>query len=444
MAEWYYRDGEEQVGPINASLLKQLARSGKLIATDLVRPADVEKWYPAAKVAGLFETKSEGSSDAKDTTQTESPAKMSADKQSSVIDSAKPRLPIEEASAEPKIVNPMEKPVVYSFKAAEETDEVEEEPKPSKIKRILDSAGVVIDFAYQDSQLYVCTHTGLCVAWDFSQDRAIRVTQIDDEEKPKSIAVSKDGTHVLISSVKKGKSKKSSIHHWNLTSDDHPHLIHSGKTPITALNVTRSGFICWLADGHAYASRSKSELSPFKIGDSASALAIHPGSDLLSIAKLSTKIETWRVLEKERVSEIICQPKGADKKKRSTMTDLSISPNCEFAISSSGAGSEPMTLRLWNLKYRTLAFEFDISEHHAEPIRSIEFVDDERFLSSSKDAVSMWSVAPPRHYGPLATANGGKAFVDTEQNRLIALPVRPSKGDLDDRHQGLIVKPAFS
>ena len=453
MAEWYYRDGDQEVGPISASSLKQLARSGELNASDLVRPADVEKWYPAAKVAGLFKTTPDNVPGSTSSAEIQKPSTAKPQESSSANSTtqssnqglAKTFDPYVKASAEPKIVKPMEKPVVYSFMPDAEPDEVEEAQKPSKIKRILDSAGVVIDFAYHDSQLFVCTHTGLCVAWDFVQDRAIRVTQIDDDEMPKSIAVSRDGTHIVIASVTKGKkSQRSSIYHWNFKSDDHPHVIYSTKSPISNLNVTRSGFICWLSDGHAYASRSKSELSAFKIGALATALAVHRGSDLVSIANLSTKIETWNLLDNKLVSELSCQPHGADKKKRSSMTDLTISPNGTFAASSSGEVTEPVTLRLWNLKYQTLAFEFDISNHHLEPIRTIQFVDNERFVSASKDAISMWSIAPPKFYCPLGASNGGKAFVDTEQNRLIALPTRPSKGDHDSHHQGLIVKLAFT
>ena len=51
---WYYgRDGERH-GPVSASELQRLARSGSLARQDLVWKAGMDNWAPAATVDGLF------------------------------------------------------------------------------------------------------------------------------------------------------------------------------------------------------------------------------------------------------------------------------------------------------------------------------------------------------------------------------------------------------
>lgn len=54
--DWYYtKDKQTKVGPLSAARLKELARSGQLTPTDLVRRDGMPKWLPAGKVQGLFE-----------------------------------------------------------------------------------------------------------------------------------------------------------------------------------------------------------------------------------------------------------------------------------------------------------------------------------------------------------------------------------------------------
>lgn len=55
--EWFYtRDGKEKIGPLSSSALKGLARSGKLLPTDIVYKAGASHGKPAAKIKGLFDT----------------------------------------------------------------------------------------------------------------------------------------------------------------------------------------------------------------------------------------------------------------------------------------------------------------------------------------------------------------------------------------------------
>jgi hypothetical protein len=54
MTQWYYEVSGEQHGPISPSQLKQLATSGQLKPTDLVRHNGMQHWAPASNVIGLF------------------------------------------------------------------------------------------------------------------------------------------------------------------------------------------------------------------------------------------------------------------------------------------------------------------------------------------------------------------------------------------------------
>lgn len=52
--EWYYANGNEQIGPVSESVLKSLARSGELTAKDLVWNEGMAAWKPAGGIEGLF------------------------------------------------------------------------------------------------------------------------------------------------------------------------------------------------------------------------------------------------------------------------------------------------------------------------------------------------------------------------------------------------------
>lgn len=51
---WYYTQNGVKHGPVSAAELVELARSGKLQPTDLVRREGMEDWKPASHVKGLF------------------------------------------------------------------------------------------------------------------------------------------------------------------------------------------------------------------------------------------------------------------------------------------------------------------------------------------------------------------------------------------------------
>jgi GYF domain 2 len=53
--EWYYAKDNQQLGPIPASQLKQLATSGQLSPDDLVWKEGMAEWSPAGRVKGLFD-----------------------------------------------------------------------------------------------------------------------------------------------------------------------------------------------------------------------------------------------------------------------------------------------------------------------------------------------------------------------------------------------------
>lgn len=53
--DWFYtRDGKSKQGPVSASELRTLAKSGQLLPTDMVWREGLTKWIPASKVKDLF------------------------------------------------------------------------------------------------------------------------------------------------------------------------------------------------------------------------------------------------------------------------------------------------------------------------------------------------------------------------------------------------------
>lgn len=53
-AEWHYSKNGQKHGPVSASDLKNLAKSGDLLPTDLIWKEGMAKWKPASNVKGLF------------------------------------------------------------------------------------------------------------------------------------------------------------------------------------------------------------------------------------------------------------------------------------------------------------------------------------------------------------------------------------------------------
>jgi hypothetical protein len=55
-ATWYVtRDGKKLLGPYSSEQLKQLAASGKLKPTDMLRKGNAATWMPASRINGLFD-----------------------------------------------------------------------------------------------------------------------------------------------------------------------------------------------------------------------------------------------------------------------------------------------------------------------------------------------------------------------------------------------------
>jgi len=52
--EWHYTIGGKQAGPVPSAELKQLASTGRLSQTDMVRKEGMPDWVPAGKLKGLF------------------------------------------------------------------------------------------------------------------------------------------------------------------------------------------------------------------------------------------------------------------------------------------------------------------------------------------------------------------------------------------------------
>lgn len=53
-AEWHYSKEGQQHGPVSASVLKNLVKSGDLLPTDLIWKEGMAEWKPASNVKGLF------------------------------------------------------------------------------------------------------------------------------------------------------------------------------------------------------------------------------------------------------------------------------------------------------------------------------------------------------------------------------------------------------
>jgi hypothetical protein len=56
MADWFYSQGGQQLGPVDIASLQQLAASGQLKPGDLVWTQGMPAWQPSAQVAGIFQT----------------------------------------------------------------------------------------------------------------------------------------------------------------------------------------------------------------------------------------------------------------------------------------------------------------------------------------------------------------------------------------------------
>jgi hypothetical protein len=56
---WYYAQNGQQAGPVSASQLQQLARSGQIQASDLVWKEGLPQWVQAKAIKGLFPAQAE-------------------------------------------------------------------------------------------------------------------------------------------------------------------------------------------------------------------------------------------------------------------------------------------------------------------------------------------------------------------------------------------------
>jgi len=54
MTQWYYRDGEQERGPVDNATLKRLARKGTLTPNTLLRKAKSKEWRRVGKAPALF------------------------------------------------------------------------------------------------------------------------------------------------------------------------------------------------------------------------------------------------------------------------------------------------------------------------------------------------------------------------------------------------------
>jgi hypothetical protein len=63
MAEWYYAQNDEQLGPVTGAALKEMAVQGRLRRDDLIWREGMPRWAPAHKVRGLFPEESGARSD---------------------------------------------------------------------------------------------------------------------------------------------------------------------------------------------------------------------------------------------------------------------------------------------------------------------------------------------------------------------------------------------
>lgn len=58
-AQWYYAQGDKQIGPVTSAQIRQLAGAGVLGQEDLVWREGMEEWIPAQGIKGLFKTESQ-------------------------------------------------------------------------------------------------------------------------------------------------------------------------------------------------------------------------------------------------------------------------------------------------------------------------------------------------------------------------------------------------
>ena len=63
MAEWYYTQDNQQLGPISWDELRQKASSGLLQSSDMIWKEGMVDWLKAGKKDGLFASRSEGGGD---------------------------------------------------------------------------------------------------------------------------------------------------------------------------------------------------------------------------------------------------------------------------------------------------------------------------------------------------------------------------------------------
>jgi len=54
MTEWYIRIDGEEIGPMDAKRLKNLADTGRISRATLIRTGNNDRWVSAANVKGLF------------------------------------------------------------------------------------------------------------------------------------------------------------------------------------------------------------------------------------------------------------------------------------------------------------------------------------------------------------------------------------------------------
>lgn len=64
---WYYRRGDEEVGPIDSATLRALAQRGELEQSDHVYREGLPDWVPAGRVKGLFNGKGKSGAESQDT-----------------------------------------------------------------------------------------------------------------------------------------------------------------------------------------------------------------------------------------------------------------------------------------------------------------------------------------------------------------------------------------
>jgi uncharacterized RDD family membrane protein YckC len=122
--DWYFNHNDEQVGPMTAGEMKEAAKRGKLLPTDLVWREGMEDWVEATKIRGLLPKL-----DADDAPSEVAPKRATP---------AKPRV---EAAPEAKKKSAFKKEededddVIEDFEEADEEDEDSPRPKKKKKKK---------------------------------------------------------------------------------------------------------------------------------------------------------------------------------------------------------------------------------------------------------------------------------------------------------------------